>query len=92
MENNCEWSLSGTLSQSTYKTVGSGRGFWLLYVRVDKGEICMYVHDPELQRVAETLELGQKIVARGIILPHARVSQTERPYFLSPSNLTIAAA
>jgi hypothetical protein len=87
MENNCQWTLAGTLSQATYKTVGSGRGFWLLHVRVEKGEITLYVHEPELQRVAEELTLGTPIFATGKILPHSRVSQAERPYFLSPTSL-----
>ena len=82
---NCEWTLTGTISQSVYKTTGSGRGFWLVHVRVDKGEICLYVHEPELQRGMESTALGQRITATGVINPHSRVSQADRPYFLSPS-------
>jgi hypothetical protein len=89
MQNNCEWKLSGTISQATYKTTGSGRGFWLLHVRVEKGDICLYVHEPELQNVAEKLSLGQRISASGSILPHARVAQAERPYFLSPLRIEL---
>ena len=84
------WKVEGELSRTTYKTGSRGRGYWLVLIRVEKGEICLYVHDLELQRKVEVASLGSTILARGVIEPHSRYSQAEKPYFLSPSSIEIS--
>jgi hypothetical protein len=85
----CKWVLEGELSKTTYKVSARGKGYWLALVRVEKGEICLYVHDIELQRIVESSELGMRITASGQIEPHSRYSQAEKPYFLSPSSISL---
>ena len=86
----CIWTLEGELSRTTYKTSARGRAYWLALVRVEAGEICLYVHDPDLQRKIETAKLGSRVIATGPIEPHKMYSQAEKPYFLSPTVLTIS--
>jgi len=89
MQDSCDWTITGTVSKSSYKTTQAQRSFWVVMIRVEKGEICLYVHDPELQKIAERIALGTRVQVDGVILPHARVSNAEKPYFLSPSRITI---
>jgi hypothetical protein len=89
MEDSCEWVLTGTVSKSSYKTTQAQRSFWVVMIRVEKGEICLYIHDTELQKIVERVALGTRVQVNGFILPHSRVSNAEKPYFLSPSRIQI---
>jgi hypothetical protein len=58
-----------------------------MLVRVQKGDVALYIHEPEVQSIVEKLSLGTLIKASGEILPHRQVSNTEKPYFLSPLSI-----
>ena len=90
MENSCSFHLRAPVSRTVFKTKDNGKSFWQLYVRLEKGELCFYVHDPELQKITEALELGAMIEIQGIIEPHKTYSQTERPHFLSPATIKVS--
>lgn len=85
----CTWEAHGTISQSTYKTGSRGNGYWILLIRQESGDLCVYVHDVELQRVAENLALGSRVAISGVVEPHARFNQVEKPYFLKPLKISI---
>jgi hypothetical protein len=80
---NCEWSVSGTLLESTYKTTERGKSYWILNIRVDDGLLGLYVHDSALRDQVESLALGSTITARGVIEPHKYLSALNKPYFLT---------
>lgn len=85
----CSWSAQGTITQSTYKTKDRGGGYWQVFIRVDKGDLCLYFHNEVLQAVVERLTLGTRIRVSGIITPHNQVNRADKPYFLSPLTLEL---
>lgn len=85
----CKWLVEGQLSKATYKVGSKGNGYWIALIRVENGEVCLYVHDLEIQRFLESAPLGAYVIASGIIEPHNRYSQAEKPYFLSPAVMTL---
>ena len=89
MTDECKWELQGSLSQITYKTNSRGNGYWVLLVRITTGDLCIYVHDVELQRKAESLSLGQRVSITGKVDPHANFKIVEKPYFLNPLSIDV---
>ena len=91
MSKECTWRVRGTVAHTAYKTGARGNYYWILMVRVETCEICIYVHDESLQRITENLNLGTLIDVTGVIEPHSRVNQSEKPYFLTPASIQISA-
>lgn len=85
----CRFEVSAPVSRTVYKTKDSGKAYWQLFIRLEDGELCFYVHDPDLQVIVENLDLGTEVIVRGEIHPHKQYSQTERPHFLSPLSITV---
>ena len=85
----CNWTAQGTITQSTFKTKDGGGGYWQVFIRVDKGDLCLYFHNEAMQSIIERLSLGTKIRVSGVITPHNQVNRADRPYFLSPSTLEV---
>ena len=85
--NNATWTVSGVLSDLIEDEKRAE-----MHVTVDDGVIVMYLRldgSKETETVAQNARdlIGEKIVARGVIEPHANEAKLRSPYFLSPSEL-----
>ncbi len=84
---NATWSVSGVLSDLIEDEKRAE-----MHVTVDDGMIVMYLRldgSKESETVAQNARdlIGEKIVASGVIEPHANEAKLRSPYFLSPSEL-----
>lgn len=84
---NATWSISGVLSDLIEDEKRAE-----MHVTVDDGVIVMYLRldgSKETETVAQNARdlIGEKIVASGVIEPHANEAKLRSPYFLSPSEL-----
>jgi hypothetical protein len=85
--NNATWTVSGVLSDLIEDEKRAE-----MHVTVDDGVIVMYLRldgSKETETVAQNARdlIGEKIVASGVIEPHANEAKLRSPYFLSPSEL-----
>jgi hypothetical protein len=84
---NATWTVSGVLSDLIEDEKRAE-----IHVTVDDGVIVMYLRldgSKESETVAQNARdlIGEKIVASGVIEPHANEAKLRSPYFLSPSKL-----
>ncbi len=84
---NASWEISGVLSD----LIEDGKRAEM-HVSVDDGVIVLYLRldgSKESETVAQSARdlIGEKIVASGVIEPHANQARLRSPYFLSPSEL-----
>ena len=84
---NATWEVSGVLSDLIEDEKRAE-----MHVTVDDGVIVMYLRldgSKETETVAQNARdlIGEKIVAIGVIEPHANEAKLRSPYFLSPSEL-----
>jgi len=83
------WFATGRVAE-TYSQEGRKRKtFWKVIIQLDDGFSCIYVRDPNLMKVVETIENGQLIRAGGVITCHANQSNAARPIFLNATQLAI---
>ena len=84
---NATWEVSGVLSDLIEDEKRAE-----MHVTVDDGVIVMYLRldgSKETETVAQNARdlIGEKIIASGVIEPHANEAKLRSPYFLSPSEL-----
>ena len=83
----CIWKLNGIVEQIISTQDKFARPYWKVVVKLDSGNVMLFVHDEGLFATTIGLRISDQIEVIGEIIPKA--NECNKPYFLNPTEIRV---